>query len=132
MDEPIVWQEGKGVAVLFHGSVGLEVLRAVQDLKEKPLVISLPMLQPADFQGLKKKLKAAHTLITVEEHFAEGGLGSIVSEWVIQENLRWRIRKLGIKNEFIHKVKNVSSMRRCFSRADAMFLIWITLASGRI
>jgi len=114
IDRPCVLKEGKGVAVLFHGSVGIEVMKATEDLQERPLVVSLPMIQPLDFEMLRKSLKGVHTLITVEEHFAEGGLGSLVSECVVQERLRMSVKKLGIKNEFIHAVKNVSGMRRYY------------------
>jgi transketolase len=59
-----------------------------------------------------KKLKDIHTLITIEEHFIDGGLGSIISEWIVKKGVNLRLKKLGIKNEFIHEIKNVSGMRK--------------------
>tara|TARA_Y100000294_G_scaffold173123_1_gene188785 strand:- start:2581 stop:3495 length:915 start_codon:yes stop_codon:yes gene_type:complete len=109
--KPIILKEGKSVAVLFHGSISTEVIKAVEGIKETPLIISVPMLQPFDFTFLGENLKSVHTLITVEEHFIEGGLGSILSEWIVKEERPYKLKKIGIKNEFIHAVKNTTGMR---------------------
>ncbi|MDP2168195.1 MAG: transketolase C-terminal domain-containing protein [Thermodesulfovibrionales bacterium] len=108
---PVVLNEGEGVAVLFHGSVSTEVVSALKGVDRRPKAVSVPMLQPMDFSSLEKELKAIHTIITVEEHFVEGGLGSIIAEWIVSERLDYRLIKLGIKNEFIHKITNNAGMR---------------------
>lgn len=108
---PIVVNEGRGVAVLFHGSISSEVMKAVESFKKPPMVISTPMIQPLDFPFLLKKFKDIHTLITVEEHFVEGGLGSIISDWIARARLPLRLKKIGIKNEFIHAINNRQGMR---------------------
>lgn len=111
IEEPILIKEGKGVAVLFHGSIGYEVIKAIEDFKNSPAIISIPMIQPLNFNFLLRKLKNVNTLITVEEHFIEGGLGSIIADWILKERLSFRLKKLGIKNEFIHAVKDNPAMR---------------------
>lgn len=111
ISRPIVIKEGKGVAVLFHGSVGIEVIKAINGIRNTPKIISMPMLQPIDFSFLRSALKTVHTIITVEEHFVEGGLGSIISDWIMANRLPFRLIKLGIKNEFIHAIKNNAGMR---------------------
>jgi transketolase len=108
---PVVLNEGEGVAVLFHGSVSTEVTSALEGVRRRPKAISVPMLQPMDFDSLGRKLKDIHTIITVEEHFSEGGLGSIIAEWIVGRGLDYRLIKLGIKNEFIHEIKNNAGMR---------------------
>ena len=111
---PIVIRKGKGVAVLFHGSVAVEVIKAVEGLKIKPKVVSMPLIKPLDFGALKSNLKNIHTIITVEEHFVDGGLGSLLAEWIVRDKLNFRLRKLGIKNEFIHSIRNNSGMRSLY------------------
>ncbi len=111
IEDPIVVNEGKGVAVLFHGSVGIEVMKAMQGLSELPLVISIPKLRPLNFDFLSERFKGIHTLITVEEHFVEGGLGSIIADWLAREGPSLKLKKLGIKNEFIHVIKNNAGLR---------------------
>lgn len=95
--KPIIIREGDGIAVLFHGSIGDEVMKALENLEKFPMVISIPMIQPLDFDFLLEKLKNIHTLLTVEEHFVEGGLGTVMSEWIIREKLHFRLQKLGLK-----------------------------------
>lgn len=109
--EPLVINEGEKVAVMFYGSIGIEVINAIQDLKKKPMVISVPMLQPMNFRSLSERLKKIRTLVTVEEHYIDGGLGSIISDWIVRKRLSLRLVKLGIKNEFIHAVKTNAGMR---------------------
>lgn len=114
IENSIVVREGKEVAVLFHGSISVEVIKAVGNTKSNPMVISLPMVYPLNFAYLSKRLKNIHTIITVEEHFVDGGLGSIVSDWLTKENQPYRLIRLGIKNEFIHAIKNNAGMRKYY------------------
>jgi transketolase len=109
--KPIVIREGGKVAVLFHGSISEEVVKASENIEYPPLVVSIPMIQPVDFDALSERLKNVHTLVTIEEHFVEGGLGSVVSEWITKKKLPFKLKKLGIKHEFIHTVKNRNGMR---------------------
>jgi len=112
---PIVLQEGDSkAAVLFHGSIGPEVIKAIEGLTPSPRVISVPMLQPLDFNSLTNNLKGIDTVFTVEEHFVNGGLGSIICEWLEQSKSKIKLIKLGIKNEFIHAIKNNASMRQSY------------------
>ncbi len=112
--EPIVVREGKRVAVLFHGSIAEEVISALGDLREQVKAISIPKIWPLDFKSLSEKLKGIHTLITVEEHFIDGGLGSIIANWILREGLSIRLKKMGIRNEFVHKIKNRHGMRQYY------------------
>jgi len=104
INKPVILKKGKNVAVIFYGSVGIEVIKAVEGISHKPKIISMPKLQPIDFDALKNELKTIHIIITVEEHFIEGGLGSILSDWIVAGQLPLRLIKLGIKNEFIHSI----------------------------
>lgn len=108
---PLEIAPGTGVALLFHGSIGLEVKTALGLAKGRPLCLSVPMLRPLDTARLAERLRGCHTVITVEEHFAEGGLGSILAEWQAAGGPRFRLVRLGIRNEFIHAVKSTRGMR---------------------
>lgn len=116
--KPLIIKEGKEYAVLFHGSIGIEVMKALENLENPPLVISIPLIQPIDFNFLFGILKNTHTLITVEEHFIDGGLGSIIADWIVREGLHFKLKKLGIRNEFIHVVKDNSGMRSFYGIAS--------------
>jgi len=110
----LVVKKGRDVAVLFHGSIASEVMDACQDLEYEPTLISMPMLRPVNFLALKRQLRGIHTIITVEEHFVQGGLGSILEEWIIRKNLPFQLKKLGVKNEFVHRINNTAGMRQAY------------------
>lgn len=109
--KPQIIREGNKIAILFHGSIGTEVMDSLEGMKRTPMVISIPMVSPLDYDFLLSILKDIHTVITIEEHFIEGGLGTIISDWIVREGFPFKLKKLGIKNEFIHAIKNNSSMR---------------------
>ena len=109
--KPQIIREGNKIAILFHGSIGTEVMDSLEGMKKTPMVISIPMISPLDYDFLLARLKNIQILITVEEHFIEGGLGSIISDWIVREGLHFKLIKLGIKNEFIHAIKDNRSMR---------------------
>jgi len=117
IENPIVVKEGKRVAVLFHGSIANEVVEAVNGVQLPVMIISIPKIRPLNFDFLSKKLRGIKTIITVEEHFVEGGLGSIIADWLIKERLPFRLNKLGIRNEFIHAIKNNAGMREKYGIA---------------
>lgn len=111
--KPIIVKKGKGVAILFHGSVSIEVLKAAEGMVPSPMLISVPLIQPLDTSSLGEILSdTVHTLITVEENFKDGGLGGIISEWISKERCPYRLEKMGITNEFIHVIKNINGMRK--------------------
>ena len=131
ISRPNMIRKGKDVAVLFHGSISNEVMKAIEGL-DSTAAISIPMLQPLNFAALSKCLTNIHTLITVEEHFVQGGLGSIISDWIVEERLPYRLIKLGIKKEFIHVIKNQDGMRKFFgiSSEDIRDAIEEAIANG--
>ena len=114
IEKPIILQKGKKVALLFHGSVGIEAVHAAERIDSAITLISMPMLSPVDFSALNRALKGSEYIVTVEEHFREGGLGSTIAEWITKYNLQYKLLRLGIKNEFIHAVKNNAGMREYY------------------
>ncbi len=109
--KPIIVKEGERIAVLFHGSIGHEVMKAAETIEEPVMFISVPMIQPLDFDYLFKQLKKVRTIITVEEHFVNGGLGTVISESIMKNGLSFKLKRLGIQNEFIHSIKDKKGMR---------------------
>ena len=69
------------VTVIGAGVTLFEALKAYDQLKEQGIlirVIDLYSIKPVDRQTLKKAAKETKALITVEDHFAQGGLGEAV------------------------------------------------------
>jgi len=52
---------------------------------------------------LPKEVLDAKLLITLEEHLLAGGLGSIVAEYLVDNNIRIPLKRIGIKDEYFYK-----------------------------
>ncbi len=115
--EPQLIEDGEDIAVIFHGSIGLEVLKAGELLKKEgifPKLISVPMVMPINTEKLFSMLQHLKYVITVEEHFLNSGMGSMLSREYAKAKPDWELRTLGIPDGFIHVIKDLDGMRAHF------------------
>lgn len=87
MDKATLVREGKDLAIIACGEMVLYAKRAAEALAKEgvqAMVIDMYCVKPLDREAV---LKAAGTgrILTVEEHVAIGGLGSMVAQLVAQE-----------------------------------------------
>lgn len=114
---PILIEDGEEMAILFHGSIGIEVMKAKELLKKgniNPKLISIPMIQPLNIKKLFEMLKWMKYVVSVEEHFKDDGLGGIVAKSYTMNNPKWKLYALGIHKKFIHEIKDTEGMRDFF------------------
>ncbi len=74
--------EKDDVTIVAAGITLYEALKAYDELKSKGIsarVIDLYSIKPIDHQALEKAAHETKVIITVEDHFEEGGLGEAVS-----------------------------------------------------
>ncbi|MGO9014972.1 MAG: transketolase family protein [Dissulfurispiraceae bacterium] len=115
---PQVLKTGTDIAILFHGSISLEVMEAYDYLAEKnilPALISIPTIQPINNEVLFDILKDMKFVISVEEHFENSGLGSILAKMHAEYMPQWILKTIGIPYRFIHEIRDAKGMRECFS-----------------
>lgn len=89
-DKINIIKEGKDVLILVTGNILSNVIEASKLLEEKGISIciaSVYSLEPFDVDFLKEKIKDIKKIVTVEEH-GIGGLYSIVSEILINDNIK--------------------------------------------
>jgi len=79
-----------------------------------PKLISLPMVQPIDIDKLFAMLKGVDDVVSVEEHYVNTGLGSILSVEHSKRRPAWNLHSLGIQYKFIHEIKDTDGMRELF------------------
>ncbi|MBF0319217.1 MAG: transketolase [Nitrospirae bacterium] len=114
---PQVVRDGSDVAIFFHGSIAEEAIKAAAELAEDnihPRLVSMPMIQPINEQGVADVLKGIKTAITVEEHYANCGFGDIFIKTLIKHPKVTQIETLGIPPRFIHEIKDTKGMRDFF------------------
>jgi transketolase len=114
---PQTLKAGEKVALLCHGSITEEVLKAHALLASQgahPMVVSVPVVQPLDREALLQLFAGLETVVCVEEHYANSGLGSILSNLITENGLGCRLIKMGIPSGFIHEVQDTQGMRKMF------------------
>ena len=92
-------REGEDVALVATGSTVHEVVEAAQrlaDLGVQAKVVSVPSIRPCDTAALLAALRPCDSVITVEEHNVNGGLGSLVAEVLAEAGVGMTLQRLGI------------------------------------
>lgn len=114
---PQVLEEGSDAAILFHGSISVEVMEAYNRLIEEdiyPMLVSVPTVQPLNEEVLLDILKNIKFVLTVEEHFENSGFGAILTRMHSKFKPTWELKTLGIPYRFIHEIKDTINMREHF------------------
>ena len=117
ISKPQIVENGKDVAVIFHGSIADEVMEAGAQLQQDgihPLLLSVPMIQPLNKEALLDMVHDMKLVVVVEEHFENCGLGSIMKIVCADAKPSWSLKILGLPFSFIHEVKNTKGMREFF------------------
>lgn len=76
-------EEGTDITIISTGSTTEAAMEAEKILKERGIsvrLIGMPTVYPLDEELVKESAKKTKVILTVEEHYAEGGLGTLVSE----------------------------------------------------
>ncbi len=100
----IVLREGKHVAILATGTSVIHALLAAKLLEKKNMsatVVSMHTIKPLDVLLVKQLAKSHRYIVTVEEHFMHGGLGSAVAEVLSGEEVVTKLLRMGIPDQFI-------------------------------
>lgn len=111
---PQIIREGEQVAIVFHGSIAEEVLAACDDLADAgihPRLVSMPMLQPFNWKGLCAALDGVAAVLSVEEHFANTGLGAVLEGVYAKQRPAWRLKTLGINGEQLRQIQDTRGLR---------------------
>ncbi len=99
----VTLKDGKDVTIISSGSMVFEALKAAETLaKEDNIsvrVINIHTIKPIDKEIIIKAASETGAILTVDEHNIMGGLGSAVSE-VVVENYPVPMKIMGVKDCF--------------------------------
>lgn len=98
----IVMQEGKDVALIGTGTVLSKAVEAAKLLQAKGVsvrLIDMHTVKPLDRELVLSAAKEIGKIVTVEEHFIAGGLGSAIAELCSQEHPA-KIKMIGIADKY--------------------------------
>ena len=95
--------KGKDLLIISTGSMVTQSIKANEILKKKGInasIFNIHTLNPID-ESLKSYLKKYQYIVTVEEHSKIGGLNSIISEIIQENNLQKKLLSISIPPRFI-------------------------------
>lgn len=112
----IVVSEGKDIVIIATGTMVSECIRAARGLARQgitPTVVDMHTIKPLDTELLDQLFSMNRLIVTVEEHFTVGGLGSAVAEYKAGKADAPRQIMLGIPNEFKHAGSYAYMLDQC-------------------
>ncbi len=103
-----VLKEGRDIAVLATGKYVQRALEISKILKQRGFnitVINARFIKPMDIELLDKILRTHEYIVTMEDGVLNGGFGSSVVEYVIDNNYKNIVKRFGIPDKFIEHGK---------------------------
>lgn len=117
--------EGSGVALLSIGAIGTEgalaVERASREAGIEVLHFDMRFLKPVDTRALEEACSKASRIITLEDGVCEGGLYSVVAEFIASRGLDCTLTGLGIPDRFIEQGTPAELYAECGFDADSVY-----------
>jgi transketolase len=110
-------------AIIFHGSIVDEILK-IKEKIDNIDIIAFAMIHPLNKNKTKEILKKYKKIYIIEEHFKEGGLGTILSDFIVENKIKVKIVKIAIDNHYIHKIGDSIYLREEF-KIDSKSIIKI-------
>jgi transketolase len=112
------WTElasGNQLLLITTGAIAIEAIKAAEILYSEGIeisVCSVPILKP--FKLNISLVEKHQKILVVEEHSISGGLGSIVSEQVVQHRLNKNLTVLGLPDLVHHELGSQKYLRKHF------------------
>jgi transketolase len=92
---------GQDLLMIALGSIANEAVAAIEKLSSHGIDCSLMVassINPPPVRALAETLPRFKNVITVEAHYLNGGLGSLVAEFIAEKNIDCRLTRCGIKS----------------------------------
>ena len=101
--KPVLLREGEDIAILTTGSVSAECIRATRAMKKDNIscaVYDVCTIKPFNSSFVNDALRNYKMIVTVEEHYKTGGLGSLICEALSEQKCNIPLLKIGIEDAF--------------------------------
>jgi 1-deoxy-D-xylulose-5-phosphate synthase len=116
-------REGKNLAVISLGHPGHFVEKALDSLQNEGVLAGhydLRFLKPLDESLLHQAFENYKTILTVEDGVINGGMGSALLEWAMENNYKNKVIRLGIPDQFIAHGSPAKLQQECGFDAESI------------
>jgi 1-deoxy-D-xylulose-5-phosphate synthase len=96
--------EGEEIAILSIGHIGNEAIAACEMARAqglKPALFDMRFVKPLDEELLHRVFTQFKKVITVEDAAIQGGFGSAIAEFMVDNHYSSQLIRLGIADEII-------------------------------
>ncbi len=115
--------DGDDIAVLSFGFIGNNVIHATKALNAEDIHVThydMRFAKPLDESVLLEVLNKFDTLITIEDGVINGGLGTAVTEFAMDNNLHPSILRMGVPDRFIEQGSVDELHKECGIDSDSI------------
>lgn len=116
-------KEGEELAILTIGHIGNYATEVCERLEERNVHIGhydMRFVKPLDEKLLHEVFSRYSKIITVEDGCVQGGFGSAVIEFMVDNNYKADVRRLGIPDKVIEHGEQSELHRECGFDADGI------------
>lgn len=109
-------KNGKDATIVATGTIVYDALEAAKQLERDGIsvgVINMPSIKPLDTDIIERKAKETGIILTIEEHNIIGGLGSAISEWLMESSSSppIKFKRLGLNDSFCKGYGSIDEIR---------------------
>lgn len=96
--KPVLHNEGDDLTIVALGTAIHDAIEAQHMLHSKlnADIFSVSSIRPLNLSAIKKSIEKTGKVLTIEQHSTHGGIGSIISEFVAEQGLGARVKRLGV------------------------------------
>jgi len=116
-------RKGETVAVLSVGAIGTEAVKALDNLNKKGVLIAhydMRYIKPLDDVMLHEVFSQFKGVITLEDGVIQGGFGSAVIEWMMEQGYSTSVTRMGIDDKWIEHGTQAELYAECGYDAEAI------------
>lgn len=109
-------KDGEEVAILTIGHIGNYAVKACEMLEKEglnPAHYDLRFVKPLDEAMLHEVFQKFDRVITVEDGCVQGGMGSAVLEFMIDNGYNAKVKRLGIPDRIVEHGEQIELHREC-------------------
>ena len=100
------WEEinsGEKVAIIATGKMVQKAYLANKEYKLNARIINATFIKPLDEELLNELIKKKYNILTIEDNVLNGGLGSLISFYLIQNGFKGKFKSMGFDDKFIEQ-----------------------------
>ena len=119
-----ICKEGKDGAILAVGPMvynALDVAKKMNSFGINLEVVNCRFIKPMDISYLSSAVSKFSNIITLEESNISGGFGDGVSSWLLENNFKGKLKRIGLPDSFVQHGSRIEILNSIGLDSDSLF-----------